>query len=256
MTARHTFSMGIDDAELMLISPEAAPLDIFGPTASDAVAALLSDAAVAFHPNAYASLAGGGEITLMPAGEHLRVDRIVSLPLLEGPRLAGVPSDDQGFIPVDVHGVVADHPDVYAAGDATNYAVKQGGLACQQADAVAEHIAARAGAPVDPQPFQPVLRGKLLTGAGAQYLHGGAGASTTSTLKLWSTSSKVAGRYLGPWLAGDDDVPDAVVEEIEIEVEEPLSPEWRVGYNPMGLDSLGVINPRGRHFASYGPFGR
>ena len=36
---------------------------------------------------------------------------------------------------------------VYAAGDATDFPIKQGGLATQQADAVAERIAARAGAP-------------------------------------------------------------------------------------------------------------
>ena len=52
---------------------------------------------------------------------------------------------------------------VYAAGDATDFPIKQGGLATQQADAVASAIAARPGAPVTPQPFEPVLRGMLLT---------------------------------------------------------------------------------------------
>ena len=49
-------------------------------------------------------------------------------------------------------------PDIFAAGDATDQPVKQGGLATQQADAAAELIAAEAGARVTPQPFRRVLR--------------------------------------------------------------------------------------------------
>ena len=59
---------------------------------------------------------------------------------------------------------------MFAAGDATAFPVKQGGLAAQQADAVAEAIAASAGADIDPRPFRPVLRGVLLTGGSARYL--------------------------------------------------------------------------------------
>ncbi|MGI8728981.1 MAG: hypothetical protein ACR2LK_03160 [Solirubrobacteraceae bacterium] len=58
-----------------------------------------------------------------------------------------------GFTPVDEHGRVQGLADVYAAGDGTTYPVKQGGLACQQADAIAELLAANAGADVNPHPF-------------------------------------------------------------------------------------------------------
>jgi sulfide:quinone oxidoreductase len=265
MTARHTWSMGIDDAELTLITPESAPLAIFGPQPSEAVGSLLADAGVGFRPGAYATLHGRGHISLKPGDEELHVNRIVSLPLLQGPRLAGVPFDEQGFIPVDDHGRVASTPDVYAAGDATDFAVKQGGIACQQADAVAEHIAASAGAPIDPAAFRPVLRGKLLTGAGAQYLrhdlHGGSGESTTSELKLWAGATKVAGRYLGPWLArADGDTADHVLEQVpapveHVDVEVVLSHELRTGDDPMELDSLGVMRREGRHLAWGRPFG-
>ena len=61
--------------------------------------------------------------------------------------------------------------DVYAAGDITSFPIKQGGIACQQADAAAAHIAARAGAAVEPEPFKPVLRGMLLTERSAHYMH-------------------------------------------------------------------------------------
>jgi sulfide:quinone oxidoreductase len=276
MTARHTRSMGVDDATLTLITPESSPLAIFGRRPSEAVAALLADARIEVRPNAYATLEGGGTVTLRPGGERLHVGRAVSLPLLRGPMLPGVPCDEQGFIPVDDHGRVTDLPDVYAAGDATTFAVKQGGLACQQADAVAEHIAAAAGAAVDPRPFRPVLRGKLLTGAGAQYLRhdlgGGAGEPTTSTFKLWAPPSKVVGRYLGVWLAwadradpdllpeydvlppvehDDADVP-RVPEHVDVDV--PISHELRTGDDPMSLDTLGVMRPGGRQFATFGPF--
>ena len=59
----------------------------------------------------------------------------------------------RGFLPVDTHGRVAGVPGVYAAGDATDFDIKQGGIACQQADAAAEAIAADAGVAIDPAPF-------------------------------------------------------------------------------------------------------
>lgn len=49
-------------------------------------------------------------------------------------------------------------------------AVKQGGFASQQADAVVSAIAAGAGATVESEPFRPVLRGLLLTGFGQGFL--------------------------------------------------------------------------------------
>jgi sulfide:quinone oxidoreductase len=84
--------------------------------------------------------------------------------------------------------------------------VKQGGLACQQADAAAESIAAQAGVSIEPSPFKPVLRGKLLTGSKPLYLRndisGTAGDdSTSSGLTLWWPPGKVAGAYLAPYLA-------------------------------------------------------
>ena len=83
-------------------------------------------------------------------------------------------------------------------------ALRQGGLAAQQADAAAEAIAARAGAPIDPAPFHPVLRGVLLTGEAPRYLRAdiaggdGSAADAISERPLWWPPSKIAARYLGP----------------------------------------------------------
>ena len=111
-----------------------------------------------------------------------------------------------GFIHTDAHGRVPGLDDVFAAGDATTFPVKQGGLAAQQADAVAEAIAAAAGAQIDPQPFRPVLRGTLLTGGAVRYLRadisGGTGDdSTVSDDALWWPPNKLSGRYLAPYLS-------------------------------------------------------
>jgi sulfide:quinone oxidoreductase len=97
---------------------------------------------------------------------------------------------------------------VFAAGDATSFPVKQGGLAAQQADAVAEMIAAAVGVDIEPQPFRPILRGLLLTGGPPRYLDleadisGSAGnESTISEEALWWPPDKLAGRYLAPYLS-------------------------------------------------------
>jgi CBS domain-containing protein len=107
--------------------------------------------------------------------------------------------------------------DVFAAGDITNFPVKQGGIATQQADAAAEMIAANAGADLAPQPFRPVLRGLLLTGRQPRYLRhdltGGAGdTSSASPEPLWWPPAKIVGRYLAPFLgavAGVESPPEA-----------------------------------------------
>ena len=71
----------------------------------------------------------------------------------------GSSRDRTGFLPTDPFGQVHGEIDVWAAGDATSFPLKQGGIAAQQADAAAESIAARAGAKLEPSPFRPVLRG-------------------------------------------------------------------------------------------------
>jgi len=68
---------------------------------------------------------------------------VVALPQLEGPRLPGLPADGLGFIQIDEHARVVGLDDVYAAGDATDFPIKQGGIATQQADAAVEMIAGR-----------------------------------------------------------------------------------------------------------------
>jgi sulfide:quinone oxidoreductase len=122
-----------------------------------------------------------------------------------------VPHDADGFVPTDEHGRVRGTYDVYAAGDLTTFPIKQGGIAAQQADAAAASIAALAGAPVEPQPFRPVLRGQLLTGLYPRYLRADpvTGVSSTSVEPLWWPPAKVVGRHLAPFLAERLGLPEA-----------------------------------------------
>jgi sulfide:quinone oxidoreductase len=190
---------------ITILTPEDAPLAIFGPGVSHAVAELLSEKQIEAVSSAYCEIPSAGRIEAMPGGALLDFDRIVALPELEGPSIPGLPEVQDGFIPVDEHCQVRGVERVYAAGDATDFPVKHGGLASQQADAAAEAIAALAGADVEAQPFDPVIRGMLLTGAKPLYISahitGGQGpTSEVSWEPLWQPPSKIAARYLSPYL--------------------------------------------------------
>jgi sulfide:quinone oxidoreductase len=164
MTAKRVGDLGLRKVELSFVTPEAEPLEMFGQQASATVREMLEQRGVRLCTGQTPVELGDGELRLVP-GDSIAAERVVSLPRIRGPFLKGLPHDRDGFIPVDSHQYAAQELDVYAAGDATTCPIKQGGMAAQQADAAAESIAARAGAPVDPRPFRPVLRGLLLTGA-------------------------------------------------------------------------------------------
>jgi sulfide:quinone oxidoreductase len=205
LTARQVRSMGMAEAQITIITPEARPLALFGPRASDATAELLEDAGVAMVLDAYVqSVLPGRGLSLAPGRRTFDVERVVTLPRVEGLRISGLPWDHDGFLPIDEHACVVGVEDVFAAGDGTDFPIKQGGLATQQADAAAEMMAQRAGALVTPQPFRPVLRGWLVTGAAPRFfaspIAGGGGPGMVSAAPLWTPVTKVSGRYLAPWL--------------------------------------------------------
>ena len=208
MTARQAWSMGMDRVRFTLVTPEDRPLAMFGTPASEAVGELLDDHAIDFVGSSYPSV-GRGFVIADPGGRRIDANRIIALPSLGGRALEGVPADGDGFIPVDAHGRVPSLSGVYAAGDGTNFPIKQGGLATQQADAVAEAIAAEVGADLEPEPFRPVLRGLLLTGGDDRFLRnvvaGGGGEGEAAAHTLWWPPTKIAGRYLSGYLFGRDE---------------------------------------------------
>ena len=202
-------------ATVTLVTAEREPLWIFGDDAGRAVRELLEDRGINVCTAARAAHVTD-DVLWLESGKAVIGDTVFSLPRLVGPRIAGLPSDDAGFLPTDAHGYVRGVRQVLAAGDATTFPVKQGGLATQQADAAAAAIAQELGVAVDARPFAPVLRGLLLTGGAPIYLRaelepeGGRRSGTArqrrltgevSSRALWWPPGKVAGLYLAPYLS-------------------------------------------------------
>jgi sulfide:quinone oxidoreductase len=208
MTAGRAYDMNLE-LDVTVVTPEDSPLAIFGQNASSAVTELLERAKIQTIHSAYAEVPRSGEVVINPGDRRLHVDRVIALPELYGPSVRGIPLSEHGFLRVDPYGRVLDVEHVYAAGDVTEFPVKHGGVGSQQADVVAETIAALAGAPVTPEPFHPMIRGMLLTGAEPLYLTaritGGHGFSSEVTdTPTWDPPSKIASRYLAPYLDARD----------------------------------------------------
>lgn len=228
MTAAYLEANRIEDVELMLVTPEAEPLQLFGRAGSDAVGELLDDRGITLVTGSHPAEFADRTLRLVPTSQ-LEVDRVVALPRLRGPRLDGLPQTLDGFIPIDAQGRVRGLADVYAAGDITNFPLKQGGIATQLADAAAEAIAQAAGADLRPEPFRPVLRGLLLTGSQPRYLRHELGGDpgqpdAASPDPLWWPPAKIVGRQLAPFLANFAGVesagePSAAPGTIRVEVE-------------------------------------
>jgi sulfide:quinone oxidoreductase len=208
MTAGRAYDMDIK-LSVTIVTPEDAPLAIFGAAVSSAVGELLQKAGIQTMNSAYAEIPAQGQVVINPGDRRLQVDRTIALPELYGPSVRGIPLGEHGFISVDPYCQVPDVGPIYAAGDATAFAVKHGGVASQQADTAAQAIAALAGAPITPEHFDPVIRGMLLTDGKPLYLTakitGGHGFSSEITdTPTWSPPSKIAAKYLAPRLEAYD----------------------------------------------------
>ncbi len=209
MTAARAYDMQMT-LSVTIVTPEDAPLAIFGSAASGAVSELLEKAGIEVVGSAYAEIPSEGNLVINPGARRLKVDRVIALPELYGPSVRGIPLGEHGFIRVNPHGHVHDAGPIYAAGDAIDFPIKHGGLGSQQADAAAQSIALLAGAQVTSQPFHPVVHGMLLTGGKPLYLTaqitGGNGfSSEVSDTPSWSPPSKIASKYLAPYLDSHDD---------------------------------------------------
>lgn len=206
MSEAHATRCGVR-AEILIVSPERTPLAIFGPHASRLVSELLAERGITFVGGSIPHSVRDGSLVLQ-FDAAIDADRVVAAPELHGPRLAGIPSNWSGFVPTDSAGRVEGLTNVFAAGDATAYPIKQGGLAAQQADLVAQTIAAEVGAPVKETRQQRVLLARLIHGEGAVVLRtelDSLGHPVGSTLEhrelRLAPELKVFGRYLTPYLS-------------------------------------------------------
>jgi sulfide:quinone oxidoreductase len=205
LTQEHAREKNVDLA-VTIITAEQRPLAAFGENVSAGVAAILADADIQMIVGARVE-SSSGELIVHPGEQQLRFDRVVALPRLVGPAITGLPADADGFLPVTSRCEVTGIERVYAAGDATDFPVKYGAIAAQQADAAAASIAAVAGAPTEPTPFDGVVHGALVSGRKHRRLYftariegGLAQDSRTSDTPTWSPEAKIAARHLGPYL--------------------------------------------------------
>lgn len=212
---------------IRITTPEQSALAVFGPAASSEVEGLLAARGIELRAGVRVAEGEGGALA-GAGGEPDLTGYAVALPGLEGIAIEGLPADDRGFTPVDdrcrVHGLQR----IYAAGDGTDFPIKQGGLATQQADVAAASIAAAMGLGEEPEPFSPVLRGKLLTGAESVNMRtpltGGAGEGVVSSDYLWWPPCKVSGRWLAPFLAHGTEGADPEPPDRSVDVEVSLPP--------------------------------
>jgi sulfide:quinone oxidoreductase len=221
MTAGEAREMGHDDVQVSVVTPEHAPLSLFGDEVGEAVAEELSWGGVGLKTGVVARRDRGG-LLLEPSGERLDVQRVFALPRILGPGIEGVPADAEGFIRAGDDALVEGCERTWAAGDGVVSPVKFGGLATHQARRAAVAIARLAGAPEPADPGEPVLHGRLLVGHRTRRLRGRGDAEGAP---LWWPQGKVAGEYLPRWLAEHGVAPPASHEPPEgaIVVRRPLS---------------------------------
>jgi len=200
---------GVEDCELTIVTPEDAPMQVFGDGVSKAVATLLGERGIEVISGTRPVGFHGGRLQAVP-NASLDFDEVISLPRIEGRAVSGLIHDAEGFLRIDDHCRAMHRERVYAAGDITSFPVRQGGIAAQQADVAAEAIAAELGVPISPSALDPVLRGVLWTGYEPVYLQnrlgGGDGdTSTFSTEPPWKGGKeKIVARRLTSFLAEVD----------------------------------------------------
>jgi hypothetical protein len=175
---------------------ESRPLECFGAGSAGATTELLSGHGIEVLTN-----------SVVPIGCDIRDlgDVVFALPLLRGTAPEGVGADHRHFLPVGPDGRVMGRGSVFAAGDVTAGAIKQGGLAGQQAEIVAQLICAEAGLIALPVLDPLVLRGKLqVPGGEALYLRrvlGGGDPGEASPVELWRPPGALLTWRLSRWLA-------------------------------------------------------
>jgi sulfide:quinone oxidoreductase len=203
MTGRMLRGRGIDTAQLTLVTHEASPLADLGDQPGARITSLLEEAGVELLTGR-APARVESEALLLADGSRVETTEVVALPGLRVPEIPGLPQGRNGFISTDAAMRVDGLEAVWAAGDATWFPIKQGGIAAQQADIAAAGIALASGDEVEVPPLRPVVRVAMLTGEEPEFFRSEYAAGTEpagAESPLWWPPGKVAGRWLAPYLA-------------------------------------------------------
>jgi sulfide:quinone oxidoreductase len=203
MTAHHARIIG-RGVQITFVTPEGRPLKAFGQAAGKALLKLLHEGGIGLHTGAVASVPAPGVVTF--AGGEVHVDRIVTLPTLIGPAIEGIAAGTRWFVPINDRCLVSSTDGrVFAAGDATDFPVKQGGIGAQQADTAAAGIAHLAGLADRPAPLRPVIQGMLMTGTrplyvAARVVDGLGWRSQIYERPPWASQEKIVAEELGDYM--------------------------------------------------------
>jgi sulfide:quinone oxidoreductase len=210
MTAARARASG-RTVQLVLIIPGPWPLAALGGDAGEIMARLLAEAGIALYTDTRVHVSSPHDLVLQPGGDVLHADRIISLPTITGPNVRGIPGFAQDrFLHVDEYcRVLNTGGRIFAAGDATDLPVKQGGVGAQQADVAAAGIAHLAGAGPAPERLRPRIDATLFVSAKPLYLSaylidGRGWQATLHDEPPWPAGEKVVAEELGSYLHGLD----------------------------------------------------
>jgi sulfide:quinone oxidoreductase len=150
------------DLAITVLTPEKAPLAIFGPEVSRDLTSLLTERKIEIVTSAQCEVPDAKTVLSYPGDRRLEVDRVVALPELRGPSIPGLPFDNSGFVPIDNHTAVMNVEHVWAAGDATDFPIKHGGVSAQMVSCAQVRADTRRCAPNRKEPAsiaRPLLWG-------------------------------------------------------------------------------------------------
>jgi sulfide:quinone oxidoreductase len=133
-----------DRVDITWSTYETGYIQAFGPRLNETVTAEFERRGIRGYKNYAVTTVDEKEVTY-GNGERLSYDLLISFPpYVASTPFPGLPSDDRGFLATDLSTrQVVGHPEIYAAGDAGDFPVKQAFLAFLQADAVADHLSSQ-----------------------------------------------------------------------------------------------------------------
>jgi sulfide:quinone oxidoreductase len=186
---------------ISIFTAEPEPVAIFGGPVSAEIAERIAEQRIELNASADVSKLGS---TGRSVGQGSTT--LVALPRLVGPCIGGLTDERGAFLATDDSGRVIGARAVYAAGDATDFPIKQGGIATEQADNAAQAIAADLGRRVTARPAAPILRARLYTDGEPMFMRRDLADpdrdhALLESRPLWWPGAKLYGRHLAPLLA-------------------------------------------------------
>lgn len=145
------------NVDLAFSTYEQSYIQAFGPRLHGVVAEEFDRRVIAGHTG-YVAEKVDSEAVHHANGESLPYDLLVAFsPYAAEVSYPRLPGDERGFISADLSSrQVVGHPEIYVAGDAGDFPVKQAFLAFLQADAAAEHLSSRVLGEEPVSGFEPV----------------------------------------------------------------------------------------------------